>query len=93
MTRTRRQPARLAREIAANVGSDAYDAAFTRFEDGHALHALEAVKVAQTGIDVLITQAVALARSTDATWEEIATALGLNSKQAAQQRYGTLSGS
>ncbi len=32
--------------------------------------------------------AVAQARETGATWQDVANALGLNSKQAAQARYG-----
>ncbi len=88
MPQTQKSPALLARSVALNIGARAYSQAFERFDDDEPLHALEAVKTAQTGLDVLTRQAVAQARQEGATWQQVADALGLNSKQAAQARYG-----
>lgn len=88
MTKTQKDPALLARSVALNIGGMAYKSAFERFDNEEPLFALEAVKAAQTGLDVLTRQAVAQARQEGATWQQVADALGMNSKQAAQQRYG-----
>jgi hypothetical protein len=65
----------------------AYASAIERMDNREALYALEAVKAAQVGVDVIARQAVAMARQDSETWEAIGAALGV-SKQAAQQRYG-----
>lgn len=88
MRTSRRDPALLARTVALNVGRDAYQAAIDRLDNAEALYALEAVRAAQTGVDVLAHQAVTMARRDGETWAEIGAALGV-SKQAAQQRYGS----
>jgi uncharacterized NAD(P)/FAD-binding protein YdhS len=88
MTTKRRTSALITRSVALNIGARAYTQAFERFDADEPLHALEAVKAAQTGLDVLTRQAVAQARQTGATWQQVADSLGLNSKQAAQARYG-----
>lgn len=81
----------LARSVALGIGAAAYSAAFERFDADEPMHALRAVETAQTGLDVLTRQAVALARRDGASWQQIADALGLNSKQAAHARYGARS--
>ena len=88
MTTTRKSAAALALHAARTVGTQAYGAAFDRLDNGHALHALEAVTAAQVGLDVITRQAVAQARADGVTWQSVADALGLNSRQAAEARYG-----
>ena len=78
----------IARSVALNVGSRAYQQAIDRMDNREAVHALEAVAAAQAGVDVIARQAVAMARQDGETWEAIGTALGVT-RQAAQQRYGT----
>jgi hypothetical protein len=87
MTKKQQDPALIARSVALNVGSMAYASAIERMDNREALYALEAVKAAQVGVDVIARQAVAMARQDSETWEAIGAALGV-SKQAAQQRYG-----
>ncbi len=85
---TRKQdPALIARSVALNVGSTAYASAIERMDNREALYALEAVKAAQVGVDVIARQAVAMARQDGETWKAIGQSLGVT-RQAAQQRYG-----
>jgi hypothetical protein len=65
----------------------AYANAIERMDNREALYALEAVRAAQVGVDVIARQAVAMARQDGETWEAVGLALGVT-KQAAQQRYG-----
>jgi hypothetical protein len=58
-------------------------------DNREALYALEAVQAAQVGVDVIARQAVAMARQDGETWQAIADALGLKSRQAAEMRYGS----
>lgn len=88
MATTKRDPALIARSLALNIGRDAYGAAIDRMDNREALYALEAVKAAQVGVDIIARQAVAMARQDGETWESIGRALGVT-KQAAQQRYGS----
>jgi hypothetical protein len=88
MTKKPRDLALIARSVALNVGRDAYQASIDRMDNREALYALEAVKAAQVGLDVIARQAVAMARQDGETWQEIANALGMNSRQAAEMRYG-----
>jgi hypothetical protein len=78
----------IARSVALNIGSDAYSRAVERLDNRESLYALEAVRTAQTGLDVITRQAVGMARTDGETWQAIADALGLNSRQAAEARYG-----
>lgn len=87
MPKTQKDPALIARSVALNVGSMAYSSAIERMDNREAIYALEAVKTAQVGVDVIARQAVAMARKDGETWEKIGAALGVT-KQAAQQRYG-----
>jgi hypothetical protein len=89
MTKQQQDPALIARSVALNIGQSAYSAAIERMDNREALYALEAVRAAQVGVDVIARQAVAMARKDGETWQAIAEALGLNSKQAAQGRYGS----
>jgi hypothetical protein len=88
MTKKQRDPALIARSVALNVGAMAYTSAIERMDNREALYALEAVRAAQVGVDVIARQAVAMARQDGETWQEIANALGLKSRQAAEMRYG-----
>jgi hypothetical protein len=83
----KQDPALIARSVALNVGSMAYASAIERMDNREALYALEAVKAAQVGVDIIARQAVAMARQDGETWEGIGAALGVT-KQAAQQRFG-----
>ncbi len=88
MTKKPRDLALIARSVALNVGRDAYAASIERMDNREALYALEAVRTAQAGLDVIARQAVAMARQDGETWQAIADSLGLNSRQAAEARYG-----
>jgi hypothetical protein len=88
MTKKQQDPALIARSVALNVGRDAYAAAIERMDNREALYALEAVRAAQVGVDIIARQAVTMARQDGETWQSIADALGLNSRQAAEMRYG-----
>ncbi len=88
MAKKQQDPALIARSVALNVGSMAYASAIDRMDNREALYALEAVKAAQAGLDIIARQAVAMARQDDETWAEIGQSLGVT-RQAAQQRYGT----
>ncbi len=88
MTKKPKDLALIARSVALNIGSDAYSRAVERMNNREALFALEAVVTAQTGLDVIARQAVRMARDDGETWQAIADALGLNSRQAAEMRYG-----
>jgi hypothetical protein len=90
MTKKPRDLALIARSVALNVGRDAYQASIDRMDNREALYALEAVRTARTGLDVIARQAVLMARQDGETWQEIANSLGLNSRQAAEARYGDL---
>ncbi len=87
MRKKPQDPALIARSVALNVGSLAYANAIERMDNREALYALEAVRAAQVGVDVIARQAVAMARQDGETWEAVGLALGVT-KQAAQQRYG-----
>ena len=87
MANQQKSPALLARSVALNVGSRAYQQAIERMDNGESVHALQAVAAAQAGVDVIARQAVAMARAEGTTWAVIGAALGVT-KQAAQQRYG-----
>jgi hypothetical protein len=89
MTKKQQDPALIARSVALSVGSMAYTSAIERMANREALYALEAVKAAQVGVDVIARQAVAMARQDGETWQAIADALGLKSRQAAEMRYGS----
>ncbi len=52
------------------------------------LHRLDLLRSAQDGVAREIELAVAECRSLAVTWDLIADGLGLNSRQAAQARYG-----
>jgi hypothetical protein len=88
MAKKQPDPALIARSVALNVGSMAYASAIARMDNREALYALEAVKAAQVGVDIIAHQAVAMAREDGETWAEIGQSLGVT-RQAAQQRYGT----
>jgi hypothetical protein len=88
VAKKQQDPALIARSVALNVGSMAYASAIDRMDNREALYALEAVKAAQAGLDIIARQAVAMARQDDETWAEIGQSLGVT-RQAAQQRYGT----
>lgn len=89
MTKSSTDLAKSDRELALWAGNLGYAQAVERLDTGAGLHALEGVATAQTGLEVLTHQAVTLARSQGATWQQVADALGLGSKQTAQQRYGS----
>jgi len=88
MTKKQPPPALLSRSDVLNLGKTAYSDAIERMDNREALYALEAVQQAQIFLDVITRQAVRMAREDGETWQEIANALGLKSRQAAEMRYG-----
>lgn len=56
--------------------------------EGVALDRLDLLSQAEGLLDSAVRGGVAEARAGGASWQQIANALGLSSKQAAQQRYG-----
>ncbi len=53
------------------------------------LHRLDLLRTALNGVTGEVERTVGACREVEVTWDLIASALGLNSKQAAQARYGT----
>jgi DNA-directed RNA polymerase specialized sigma24 family protein len=88
MTKKQQPPALLSRSGVLAVGTQAYASAIDRMDNRESLYALEAVREAQAGLDIITRQAVDMAREDGETWQEIANALGLKSRQAAEMRYG-----
>jgi hypothetical protein len=89
MTKKQPQPALLSRSGVLDLGTTAYRDAIERMDNREALYALEAVREAQSVLDIIARQAVLMAREDGETWQEVANALGLKSRQAAEMRYGS----
>jgi hypothetical protein len=57
---------------------------------GDGIGALHACRAAAVDLEMTTRRSVEVARAAGATWEQVAEALGLASKQAAHARYGNL---
>lgn len=72
------------------LAADPLTVARQRRQAGDGLGALEACRSAAVDLEMTTRRSVEVARAGGATWEQVAEALGLASKQAAHARYGTL---
>ena len=81
----------VAEPISIAKGRDAFTEAAERLHQGRASECLTLVATARAGLDILTEQAVTLARHQQASWGDIASALGV-SRQAVHNRYGPAEG-